>query len=70
MAHLKAQGIGTGIHFLGAHEFSFYENCRRDDLAVTTEVVNQVVTLPLHPFMTTETLDRVVRGVRSFFTTA
>jgi len=70
MAHLKAHGIGTGIHFLGAHEFSFYENCRRDDLAVTQEVVNQVVTLPLHPFMTTETLDRVVRGVRSFFTTA
>jgi len=25
------------------------------------------VTLPLHPFMDTETLDRVVDAVRSFF---
>jgi len=67
MAYLKEQGIGTGIHFLGAHEFSFYAGCRQDDLAVTREVTGQVVTLPLHPYMDTETLDRVVAAVRSFF---
>jgi len=67
MAYLKERGIGTGIHFLGAHEFSFYSGCRSDDLAVTREVTGQVVTLPLHPFMDTETLDRVVDAVRSFF---
>ena len=67
MAHLKEQGIGTGIHFLGAHDFTFYEHCRRDDLAVTREATGQVVTLPLHPFMETESLDRVVEAVRSFF---
>ena len=67
MAHLKEQGIGTGIHFLGAHDFTFYEHCRRDDLAVTREATGQVVTLPLHPFMETESLDRVIEAVRSFF---
>jgi dTDP-4-amino-4,6-dideoxygalactose transaminase len=67
MAHLKERGIGTGIHFLGAHEFTFYSGCRRDDLAVTQEVTGQVVTLPLHPFMSGETLGRVVDAVRSFF---
>lgn len=67
MAHLKQRGIGTGIHFLGAHEFTFYAGCRQDDLAVTREVTEQVVTLPLHPFMDPETLDRVVDAVRSFF---
>jgi dTDP-4-amino-4,6-dideoxygalactose transaminase len=67
MAHLRERGIGTGIHFLGAHEFSFYAGCRRDDLAVTRAVTGQVVTLPLHPFMSGETLDRVVDAVRSFF---
>jgi dTDP-4-amino-4,6-dideoxygalactose transaminase len=66
-AYLKERGIGTGIHFLGAHEFSFYADCRRDDLAVTREVTEQVVTLPLHPFMDTATLDRVIDAVRSFF---
>jgi dTDP-4-amino-4,6-dideoxygalactose transaminase len=67
MAYLKERGIGTGIHFLGAHEFSFYESCRRDDLAVTRQATAQVVTLPLHPFMDAESLDRVVDAVRSFF---
>ena len=65
--HLKARGIATGIHFLGAHEFSFYAGSRRGELPVTEEVTGQVLTLPLHPFMDDATLDRVVTGVRSFF---
>jgi dTDP-4-amino-4,6-dideoxygalactose transaminase len=65
--HLKARGIATGIHFLGAHEFSFYADARRGELPVTDEATRQVLTLPLHPFMAEETLDRVVAGVRSFF---
>ena len=67
IAHLKELGVATGIHFLGAHEFSFYENCRRGDLPVTASVTRQVLTLPLHPYMDEATLDRVIRGVRSFF---
>jgi dTDP-4-amino-4,6-dideoxygalactose transaminase len=67
MAYLKERGIGTGIHFLGAHEFSFYAGCRQDDLTVTRQVTDQVVTLPLHPFMDTVTLERVAHAVRSFF---
>jgi dTDP-4-amino-4,6-dideoxygalactose transaminase len=67
MAHLAAQGIGTGIHFLGAHEFSFYRDQRRSPLPVTELVSEQVVTLPLHPYMTREVLDRIVEGVTSFF---
>lgn len=65
--HLKAQGISTGIHFLGAHEFSFYRNSRRGDLTVTDRVCSQVLTLPLHPYMEEATLDRVIAGIRSFF---
>lgn len=65
--HLKARGIGSGIHFLGAHNFSFYANSRRGDLSVTERVTQQVLTLPLHPYMSEETLDAVIAGVRSFF---
>ena len=60
-------GIATGIHFLGAHEFSFYRGCRRGDLSVTERASKQVLTLPLHPFMDTATLERITAGVRSFF---
>jgi dTDP-4-amino-4,6-dideoxygalactose transaminase len=65
--HLKALGISTGIHFLGAHNFSFYRNSRRGNLSITDRVCDQVLTLPLHPYMEKETLDRVIDGIRSFF---
>lgn len=65
--HLKSRGIATGIHYAGAHEFSFYRDSRRGDLTQTELAASQVLTLPLHPFMERETLDRVVDGIRSFF---
>ncbi len=65
--HLKLLGISTGIHFLGAHNFSFYRTSRRGDLPVTEIVTEQVLTLPLHPYMDTETLERVTGAIRSFY---
>jgi dTDP-4-amino-4,6-dideoxygalactose transaminase len=67
IGHLNRLGIATGIHFLGAHNFSFYKNCRRGDLSVTDRVTQEVLTLPLHPYMDHGTLDRVSAAVRSFF---
>lgn len=67
ITHLKALGISTGIHFLGAHEFSFYADSRRGDLSVTQTATEQVLTLPLHSYMDDADLDRVVAGIRSFF---
>lgn len=67
IAHLKSRGIATGIHFLGAHNFSFYRDCRRGDLTVTETEADRVLTLPLHPYMSSATVARVVTGVQSFF---
>jgi dTDP-4-amino-4,6-dideoxygalactose transaminase len=68
VAHLKQQGVSSGIHFLGAHTFSFYAHCRRGDLSATELAGDQVITLPLHSYMTDGTLDRVIAAVRSFLT--
>lgn len=65
--HLAALGVATGIHFLGAHRFSFYRGNRRGPLPVTDEVTEQVLTLPLHPYMDEQTLTRVTDGVLSFY---
>lgn len=70
IAHLKGLGISTGIHFLGAHEFSFYADSRRGDLTVTEREAGRVLTLPLHSYMDEATLQRVIDGVRSFYTDA
>ena len=67
VAHLAERGIHTGIHFQGAHDFSFYRDRARGDLSVTERAVEQQLTLPLHSFMEEETLDRVVDSVVSFF---
>lgn len=67
MAHLKARGVASGIHFNGGHHYSFYEKNPRADMSVTDRVSSQVVTLPLHPFMDEETLSRVTAAVRSYF---
>ena len=66
-AHLSERGIDTGIHWQPGHWFTLLKDCRRGDLPVTERVGNEVVSLPLHSMMKTETLDRVIDGVRSFF---
>ncbi len=67
VAHLKELGVSSGIHFLGAHDFSFYAHCRRGDLSVTERAAEQVITLPLHSYMSAATLERVTSAVRSFY---
>ena len=64
---LKERGVPTGIHFLGAHEFSFYRDARRGDLSVTDRVVREELTLPLWSYMDDAVLDRVAGAVREFF---
>jgi dTDP-4-amino-4,6-dideoxygalactose transaminase len=67
IAHLKARGIATGIHFVPAHRFSFLESCRRGDLPVTERASTELLTLPLHSSMPTETIERIADEIRAFF---
>jgi dTDP-4-amino-4,6-dideoxygalactose transaminase len=65
--HLQQRGIATGVHFQGAHLFSYYQDARRGDLAVTERAAGEQLTLPLYSFMDEETIDRIAEGVTSFF---
>jgi dTDP-4-amino-4,6-dideoxygalactose transaminase len=67
VSHMADRGVHTGIHFQGAHEFSFYRESRRGDLSVTERVAREQLTLPLHSVMDDESLERVVESVGSFF---
>lgn len=67
IAHLKSRGIATGIHFVPAHRFSYLEPFRRGDLSVTERAADELVTLPLHSWMATETIDRITDEIGSFF---
>jgi dTDP-4-amino-4,6-dideoxygalactose transaminase len=66
-AHLKEQGIDTGIHWQPGHWFSLLRNCRRGDLSVTDRVGREILSLPLHSSMLREDREAVVAGVGEFF---
>ena len=64
---LGERGVATGIHWIGAHEFAYFKDCRRGDLTVTEQVSRQTLTLPLWGFMEDDDVDHVIDCVASFF---
>lgn len=65
-AALAEQGIDTGIHWQPGHWFTLLKDYRRGDLSVTERVGHEVVSLPLHSLMSTETQDRVIKAITSY----
>jgi len=56
-AELKREGIQTSIHYPAIHRFTSYAGA--GSLPVTDTIVDHVLTLPLHPGLTTETVDEI-----------
>lgn len=67
IAHLDKMGIDVGIHFIPVHKHSFFSQCKSGDMAVTHQVVEEVMTLPLHSLMKAEYVDRVISTVLLFY---
>ena len=65
--HLREAGVDTGIHWQPGHWYSLLRDCRRGDLQVTDLVGNEVLSLPLHSGMSTETIDLVCDAIADFF---
>jgi dTDP-4-amino-4,6-dideoxygalactose transaminase len=67
IAHLKALDVEVGIHFVPVHKHTYFANARCSPMPVTDQVVDEVLTLPLHSLMLEEDVRRVIDGVQSFF---
>jgi len=65
--HLRALEIDCGIHFIPVHRHAYFASARRGDMTVTERIVDEVLTLPLHSCMREAFVERVIEGVRSFF---
>jgi dTDP-4-amino-4,6-dideoxygalactose transaminase len=61
---LQQEGIDTGLHWIPGHRFSFLQDCRRGTLDVTDRVGDEILTLPLHSYMSEETVDYVAGTIR------
>ncbi len=69
LRHLKAQGIGAGIHYpVPLHLQPAYAGLgyRQGDLPISEEVAATCLSLPLYPEMSDDQQDRVVEAVFEF----
>lgn len=57
-------GIETGIHYKPIHKMSFYKN--RTSLPNTEKICEQLVSLPIHPNLTENNLDRIISNVNKY----
>jgi UDP-4-amino-4,6-dideoxy-N-acetyl-beta-L-altrosamine transaminase len=65
MAELKAQGIGTQVHYLPVHRQPYYRGLYGDiDLPGSTRYYDRVLSIPLYPDMTDADVARVVEALR------
>ncbi|WP_404375904.1 DegT/DnrJ/EryC1/StrS family aminotransferase [Vreelandella aquamarina] len=64
--HMKLQGVDTGIHWQAGHNFTYFKDCRRGSLFVTEKIVDQILSLPLHSYMSDEDQFRVIQSIATF----
>lgn len=65
--HLRNRGVATGIHFMPAHRYSYYSDCRRGEMSTTETISSEIVTLPLHSEMEVGVVEKVAHAIREFF---
>ena len=60
---LSEKGIETGIHYKPIHTFSFYKS--KIKLPITEKVGNEIVTLPTHPNLTGDDIEKIIKTVNN-----
>ena len=58
---LAKKGIESGIHYKPIHTFSFYKSKLK--LPITEKVGMEIVTLPTHPNLTDDDVEKVIKVV-------
>lgn len=68
-AFLKEKGIGTGIHYpIPIHKQPYYvELGYRDSLPVSEKAADEVLSLPVHPALSGDDVQRIVKEIREFY---
>lgn len=66
--YLKKNDIQTYIHFpIPVHKQKAYsEYSNKYSLPVTEEITNEILSLPMHPFLTEEEIDKISKLIREF----
>jgi dTDP-4-amino-4,6-dideoxygalactose transaminase len=64
--HLKERGISTGIHYrVPVHNMPYVEWDK--PLPETEKLVDEILSIPMHPLLSDDEISNILEGVRSFF---
>jgi dTDP-4-amino-4,6-dideoxygalactose transaminase len=66
IADMTQKGVGTGVHYIPSHTFSFFKEFRRSKLIKTEQIAEQITTLPLYYEMTDADVALVIQSVKDF----
>ena len=58
---LDKENIETGIHYPPVHNFELYKKKNNSKLRVTDIVGDEIVTIPIHPNLTSSQIDKVIK---------
>jgi dTDP-4-amino-4,6-dideoxygalactose transaminase len=61
---LRDAGIETGIHYKPVHMMTMYKNNVK--LPVTEQVSQEIVTIPTHPNLSKQNVDKIIECVNKF----
>jgi len=65
MKKMNEAGIETGIHYKPITDFSLYDTCPRNYLPITEEIKDKIVSIPMHPGLTTADVDKIISTISS-----
>jgi perosamine synthetase len=66
MAEMGKSGIGTGVHYIPCHTFTYFSKYRRSSLQVTEKISDSLTTLPLYYELKETELDHIINTVKQF----
>ena len=64
--HLQSAGVATSVHYYPLHLQPFYRRKSGVSLPVTERLARELVTLPFHPNLTMDEIDRTIAEIRTF----
>ena len=63
---LSNKNIDTGIHWQPGHHFSYFKECRYENLEITEKISREILSLPLFTSMKDEELNLIIETIREF----
>jgi dTDP-4-amino-4,6-dideoxygalactose transaminase len=64
MKKMSEENIETGIHYKPVHLMKFYSNQKK--LPVSEQIFKEIVSIPMHPNLTDEDVDKIIKNVNLF----